>query len=386
MSNPSATSNRTIDTETAHSNTTARGATQPRQSGHVLVLGANGRLGRAAVTAFASAGWQVTAQGRRETTTSEAARRQGVNVVCASFADCLPGKRPAGAPGVDTQTPVAAPHEALAVAARQADVIVHALNPDYTKWDSHMPAHTAQVIELALKGHALLMLPGNVYNFGRDMPPVLTESSPFVASTPKAHQRIALEAALQQAGKLHGLRSVVIRAGNFLAPAGQGETWLEQGMGRKLTQGVFSRMSSQDVGTPWAWLPDLAQVFVQVAERRHMLADAGQPLHHVLHYAGHTLSDSDFKSAFERVLGTQLRTAQFPWWMLRLLAPVSPMFAALVEMRYLSQRAHRLDGTRLQALLGRPAPLTSIDDCLHAALAKHPVATGQVDTSATLAG
>jgi nucleoside-diphosphate-sugar epimerase len=249
-----------------------------------------------------------------------------------------------------------------------------------------MPVHTAQVIQLALQGHALLMLPGNVYNFGSELPQVLDESTPFVANTPKARQRIALEAALQLAGKQHGLRSVVIRAGNFLAPAGQGETWLEQGMGRKLAQGVYSRMSSNDVATAWAWLPDLAEVFVQVAQRRDVLAQATQPLHQVLHYAGYTLSDSDFKNALDRVLGTQLRTAHFPWWMLRLMAPFSPLFAALVEMRYLNQRPHRLDDTRLQTLLGHAAPLTPIDVCLRAALAKRAVATRQIDTAATPAG
>lgn len=382
MHTPFTTSTGAVAVPATHIDTSAEaGDEPPRQPGRVLVLGANGRFGRAAVSAFAAAGWRVTAQVRRNTATSDAARRQGIEVVGATFANALPAGR-----RTDAQLPVDTPCRALADAARQADVIVHGLSPGYTKWDSHMPAHTAQVIDLAMQGQALLMLPGNVYNFGRDLPPVLVESTPFAANTPKARQRIALEAALQQAGERHGLRSVVIRAGNFLAPAGQGDTWLEQGMARKLATGVYSRMSRHDVATSWAWLPDLARVFVQVADRRQVLATSGQPRHQVLHYAGHTLSDSDFKRSFERVLGTQLRTAQFPWWMLRLLAPVSPMFSALVEMRYLSQRPHRLDGTRLQALLGRSAPHTPIDACLHAALAKHPVATGQDQTEVASTG
>lgn len=357
-------------------------AAQRRPAGRVLVLGANGRFGRAAVAAFAGAGWQVTAQVRRVTPASDAARRLGVEVLCAAFADTLPAK-PAASAAQAEPAHTDGPQAALASAARQADVIVHALNPDYTRWDRHMPAHTAQVIDLALLGQAVLMLPGNVYNFGNELPPVLSESTPFVANTPKARQRVALEASLEQAGQQHGLRTVVIRAGNFLAPAGQGETWLEQGMGRKLAQGIFTNMASPDVATPWAWLPDLAQVFVQVAEHRHLLADPARPRHQVLHYAGHTLNNSDFKRAFERVLGTSLRSTQFPWWMLRLLAPVSPLFAALVEMRYLSQRAHRLDDTRLQALLGHAAPCTPIDVCMRSALAKHPVTIGQIDAAPT---
>ncbi|MEY2690305.1 MAG: hypothetical protein RL375_4505 [Pseudomonadota bacterium] len=383
------TPTRAIATPLVHADTgAATSAAAPAERRRVLVLGANGRLGRAAVTAFANAGWQVTAQVRRDTPASDAARQLGVTVVHAAFADRLPAQRASSQDGAADATIVAsasaaAPVDALASAARAADVIVHALNPDYTKWDSRMPAHTAQVIDLALQGRAVLMLPGNVYNFGRDPAPVLTESTPFVPNTPKARQRIALEAALQQAGEAHGLRSIVVRAGNFLAPAGQGETWLEQGMGRRLGRGIFTRMSRRDVATAWAWLPDLAQVFVQVAERRHLLAQAGQPLHQVLHYAGHTLNDSEFQRAFERVLGTSLRTVQFPWWMLRLLAPVSPLFAALVEMRYLSELPHRLDDARLQALLGHSAPCTPIDHCLCAALAKHPVTNGRIDTAAS---
>jgi len=42
--------------------------------GHVLILGANGRFGRAACDAFASAGWAVTAQMRRAPRTGVVAR------------------------------------------------------------------------------------------------------------------------------------------------------------------------------------------------------------------------------------------------------------------------------------------------------------------------
>ncbi|HSW27114.1 MAG TPA: NAD(P)H-binding protein, partial [Burkholderiaceae bacterium] len=73
-----------------------------------LVLGANGRLGAAAVEAFAAAGWAVLAQARRP----PAALPAGTMHVAAELADAA----------------------ALARAAAGARVVVYAVNPLYTQW------------------------------------------------------------------------------------------------------------------------------------------------------------------------------------------------------------------------------------------------------------
>jgi nucleoside-diphosphate-sugar epimerase len=202
-------------------------------------------------------------------------------------------------------------------------------------------------IRVAEASGATLMLPGNVYNFGRELPAVLSEHTPFVANTPKAAQRIALEAALDASRA----RSIVIRAGDFLGDAG---TWIDLAIGKGLAQGRITQMGPQDLAHAWAWLPDLAQVFVRVAERRDAL-----PPHAVLHYEGLTLTGAELQAAFEAALGRPLQASAFPWWALRLAAPFSPMMRALTEMRYLWQRPHRLDEARLQALIG-PVPHTPL--------------------------
>ncbi|MBI5254997.1 MAG: NAD(P)H-binding protein [Burkholderiales bacterium] len=292
----------------------------------VLVLGANGRLGSAAVQAFASAGWQVTAQAR------QAPRQPLPASVQALQADAL-------------DLP------AMTRAAQGVDLIVHALNPDYARWDTLLPPLTDAVIRVAEASGATLMLPGNVYNFGRELPAVLTESTPFVANTPKAAQRIALEAAMAASRA----RSIVIRAGDFLGGTG---TWIDLAIGKGLPDCRITQMGPQDLPHAWAWLPDLAQVFVQVAERVAERPDA-LPRHAVLHYAGLTLTGAELQAAFEAALHRPLQARAFPWWALRLAAPFSPMMRALSEMRYLWQRPHRLDETRLRALIG-PVPHTPL--------------------------
>ena len=92
--------------------------------GTVMVLGANGRLGQAAVLAFAEAGWAVTAQLRRAPRAPLPAGVQRVQ------ADALDVAR-------------------LAHAAKGVQLIVNALNPDYTQWAKLLPPITKAVIEVA---------------------------------------------------------------------------------------------------------------------------------------------------------------------------------------------------------------------------------------------
>jgi nucleoside-diphosphate-sugar epimerase len=344
----------------------------------VMVLGANGRLGRAAVAAFAAAGWAVRA----------VVRPHGHRAAPAAWPA---GVRLVSADALDT--------DALAPAAQGVDVIVNALNPDYTQWDRLLPPLTAAVIALAERSGTTLMLAGSVYNFGKQLPPVLTEDTPFVGNHPKARQRIALEAALAEAAAQRGVRSIVIRAGDFLGDEG---TWIDLAMAKGLARGRFVQPGATDLQHAWAWLPDLAQVFVRVAgiARADRAAAGGQavlPAHAVLHYAGLTLTGAQLQQAFEAALGRPLQTAGLPWWLLRLVSPVAAMPRALLEMRHLWQRPHQLDETRLAALIG-PVPHTPLDAVVRECLARLPEnlrpvpapipapATPQVRTSSRPAG
>lgn len=301
----------------------------------VLILGANGRLGRAAAAAFAAAGWRVLAQARR------------------ALAEKHPGLQPILCEASDTEA-------VLKACAGGVDVIVHGWNPPYTDWEKQVPLLTESALQIARRTGALLMLPGNVYNFGRALPAVLDEDTPQQPSTSKAAIRIALEQRLQ-AASAEGVRSVVIRAGDFIGGAGPG-TWFDLVIASKLVQGRFTYPGPMQLAHAWAWLPDLARVFVAVAERRTGLAPF-----EVLHYAGLTLTGCELHAACERALDRPLQVKQLPWWLLRLAGPVAPMLRALVEMRYLWQRPHRLQQRRLEQLLGN-VPQAGVDVVVRDAL------------------
>ena len=306
----------------------------------VLVLGANGRFGRAAVDAFAAAGWPVLAQMRRAPATP----------------------LPRGATRLDLPL---ADTAALAARARAAGVVVHAVNPLYTRWDSELLPLFRQGVAVARTLGAVLMLPGNVYNYGKSMPARLREDTPEHPSTRKGEQRVAMEAELRRAAD-DGLASVLIRAGDFFG-AGTG-SWLDQAIAKDIVRGRIVYPGRADVEHSWAYLPDLARAFVAVAARGRV-----EGLRR-LHFAGHTLTRTEFVGALERAAGTLglrppagWRVDTLPWGLIRAVGLVHPMWRELARMSYLWDVPHGLSGDALERAAG-PLATTPIDSALRQSL------------------
>lgn len=330
----------------------------------VLVLGALGRLGSAAVRAFARAGWRVIAQ-----------MRPGASAPAVSAAV------QAHTPAVRWLAHDLADTAGLAAAADGANVVVHALNPAYTHaaWQRKAPVlmDAAIAVTRALSaasiasggGAATLMLSGNVYNFGESLPPVLREDTPQAATGLKGRVRIALESQLQAATHDGRLRAVVMRAGDYFG-SGTG-AWLDQAIAKDITRGRVTWPGPLDVTTPWAYLPDLARSFVQVAQRREQL-----PAFDTFHFAGHNVTGAHWVDALTDIAweqgwlpsGGQLKVGHLPWPLLRAFGLFNARFEALASMRYLWATPHRLDPTRLETLIG-PVPQTAFADAVRAALA-----------------
>ena len=312
----------------------------PSDRPQVLVLGAGGRFGAAAVSAFAQAGWQVLAQARRPLSPLP----EGVRTLVLPLADT----------------------DALVQAAHGVRAVVYAVNPIYTRWDQDLLPLARQGMTLAERLGARFMLPGNVYNFGDEMPALLREDCPERPSTRKGEQRRDLEAELQQRSA-QGLRSVVIRAGDFYG-AGAG-SWLDLAIAKNLPKGRLVYPGPLHRPHAWAYLPDLARAFV-IAASRDDLPDVVR-----WHFAGHTLTGEQFLQALEQAaarLGWQMpggwQHAGMPWGLIRLAGLVWPMGRELARMAYLWQRPHALDGRAMALALGA-LPSTPPIQALEQALA-----------------
>jgi nucleoside-diphosphate-sugar epimerase len=296
----------------------------------VLILGARGRFGLAAARAFSDAGWQVVGHMRPGATApAEAASDPRITWLSSNLYDTV----------------------ALAQAAHSADVVVHALNPAYTHkaWQAEALPMAQAALDVSRALGATLMFMGNIYNFGREMPAVLREYTPQRAQTVKGRIRIAIEQLIEQSD----VRAVVIRAGDFFG-SGQG-TWFDQVMVKDIRKGALTYPGPPDVATAWAYLPDLAKTFVEVAERRAQLLPF-----EVFHFAGHSVTARDWVAAITPIArrqgwvaaGADVRLGRLPWAFIRLAAWVVPIWAALAEMRYLWDAPHALANAKLVALIG----------------------------------
>ena len=311
----------------------------------VLVLGARGRFGAAAVEAFRQAGWQVVAQARAGRTGPAQA---GVRWVAADPDDT----------------------EALAQAAQGAQVVVHALSPRYTHraWRRELPGLTQAAIAIARRLEATLMLPASVYNFGECMPPELREDTAQAAITFKGRMRIESERAIEAATRDGRMRAVVIRGGDFFG-SGQG-SWLDLAIAKALRAGQVTYPGALDVPTAWAYLPDMARAFVRVAQRRDRLAPF-----EILHFGGYTLTGAQWVDVLRDLAWEHgwlqadgsLRVRRVPWPLMRAIGLFVPTVAALCEMSYLWTTPHRLVNRRMAELIG-PEPHTPFDQAVRESL------------------
>lgn len=273
----------------------------------VLILGASGKIGGHAARAFAAAGWTVRRYMR----------------------------------GTD-----------MTAAATGAQVIVNGLNPpNYHDWGRLLPALTEQVIAAARASGATVILPGNVYNFG-NQPGVLDEATPHRAQTRKGKVRIRIEQMYRDAG----VPTIILRAGNFIDPEGNGDV-MSRVIAPGIGKGRLTAPGDPDVIQPYAYLPDMARAMVMLADRRGSLARFED-----VPFAGHAFTLTELQRDLSAARGQPVRITRFPWWAIRLAAPVWELGRELLEMRYLWDMPHTLSGAKLARLLPDfvPTPRTQV--------------------------
>lgn len=229
----------------------------------------------------------------------------------------------------------------LMQAARGADVIVNGWHPAYPDWQAQVPELTDRVIAAARVSGATVIIPGNVYVFGPDTPAPWSHESSFAATNPLGRIRIEMEAAFRRSG----VRCILLRAGDFLDTQASGN-WFDMIMAKKLDKGVFTAPGDPDTRRAWAYLPDVARAAVMLAEKREQL-----PLYCDVSFEGYTMSARQMAQHIAGITGREIAVKRMIWWPLYGLIPFWKLARYLVEMRYLWNTPHSLDGTRLAALL-----------------------------------
>lgn len=279
----------------------------------VLILGGNGKIGSHAAEAFWNAGWNVRHYDR--------------------------------ATGDMTQ------------AAQGADVIVNGLNPPmYRNWAKTIPAITDQVIAAAKASGATVIIPGNIYNFGQ-VTGELSEETPHDPHTRKGKIRVEMEETYRAAG----VRTIILRAGSFIDPNGNGDI---------MSAMIMRSAKSRKVNVPgdpeamqaYAYVPDWGRAAVMIAEKRDQLATFED-----IPFPGHSFTINQFKAHLDATSGQHFKLTAFPWWMIRLASPFVELCRELWEMRYQYDMDHWIGSEKFDRLLPDFKP-TPIEQVMSAAL------------------
>ncbi|MEP3347035.1 MAG: epimerase [Litoreibacter sp.] len=292
----------------------------------VLILGANGRFGRNAAAAFSWANWNVTRFDRAT--------------------DTLPD------------------------AAWGADIIINAWNPAYPDWARIVPELTAQVIDTAKDTGATVLIPGNIYNYGTDMPAELRESTPHNPTSPLGQIRNDMEQSYRDAR----VRTIVLRAGDFIDTSASGN-WYDKVITAKLGKGLVDYPGNLDVPHAWAFLHDLADAAVMLCDKAAEL-----PVFFEANFPGYTLTARELHHAIEQATGRRLMLREMPWWPVKLARPFWPTAKPLLEMQYLWDTPHSIVSERLGELLPDFAP-TPLHEAIAASLPDHIDPNGKVARS-----
>ncbi len=301
-----------------------------------IVLGANGRFGRAAVLAFTQEGWKMKAFARKRSGTEPSAN---VEIVTGNAFD----------------------EAELTAACSGADVIVNALNPPYERWSRDLPRLTSNVIAAAATSSATVMIPGNVYNYGTRLSPILTENTPQHADTKKGRLRIEMERAYADAAE-RGVRTIIIRGGDFIESLQTGN-WFDSYIANKSGQGKTTYPGPLDTTHAWAYLPDMARAMVLLAGKREQFEAFEE-----FGFAGYSLTGRELVAAIEQATGTKQKVGSIPWPLMRIISLFSPRIREVLEMRYLWNTPHEIDGRLLAATIPDFSP-TPLDMAIREALA-----------------
>jgi nucleoside-diphosphate-sugar epimerase len=308
-----------------------------------LVLGATGGIGGEIARQMRDAGWQVRALKRGAKVPSE--HREGIEWINGDALD----------------------RASVSAAARNAAVIVHAVNPPgYRNWAKVVLPMLDNTIAAAAGAHATIVLPGTIYNFGPDSFPVLTEDSPQHPVTRKGAIRVAMERRLRDYAE-HGGRVLIVRAGDFFGPR-MANSWLSQGLikaGSPITR-IYDP-GRPGMGHAWSYVPDVARTVLELLDKGAALEPFA-----TFHMAGHWDTDgTQMIHAIRRVVQRRTRVepkiSEFPWWLLTVLAPFVTTFREMREMRYLWREPLRMDNSRLREVLGAE-PHTPLEQAVEATL------------------
>lgn len=280
-----------------------------------FVLGA-GPMGRAIAETLANTGRQVTV-----VTRDGRAISTGIDVARADLSD--PDQTSAACAG--------------------ADIVYFCAAPPYHQWPTAFPALQEAAIAAAAKTGAVLVAVENLYGYG--IAGTLHENMPLAAKTCKGAVRAQMSERLLAAHQRGEARCVAGRATDFFGPDVSMSALGDRFWPALLAGKAIDWVGDPDAPHSFAFLPDLAEAYVALAERSETWGRA---------WHLPALPPISVRELCERVRSPNAtpKIRKTPSWVLRAVGMFQPAAREVIEMRYMFDNPFEIDYSDFDRALG----------------------------------
>jgi nucleoside-diphosphate-sugar epimerase len=225
---------------------------------------------------------------------------------------------------------------------KDKNVIFHGINYPYNKWFGNMDTATEKVIEAASQNGAMIVFPGNVYNYGNL--PLIHEDSPQKPCTRKGSLRVELEKMLYDAAYAGKCKVLNVRLPDFWGP-----NVLNDGIKpifmNALNKKALPWSSKADIPHQMVFTKDAAEMMVRLMKKGVV-----KPYENY-NYGGYihpTLKG--FLNQISRLANAPEKIQVYPKWLFSVLGIFMPVMKEVKEMLYLFENSVILDDNKVRKL------------------------------------
>lgn len=247
--------------------------------------------------------------------------------------------------------------DAVRETCRDAAAVYHCANVPYQDQVRVMPQMQTSILQGVAATGAKLVVLDTLYSYGETGGNVMTEATPFAATTRKGRMRTQLAREYMQAHADGKLRVTLARAADFYGPRVTNSAFGD----RVFTPAVAGKrarlLGNIDLPHSFSYINDVARTMAVLGENEQSF---GRAWHVPVTPAD--VTQRDMVKTIERILGKPVKILAFPKLAIRAFGLFDPFMREFVEMFYQYQEPQTVDASAVAETFGLHA--TPIEEAI----------------------
>jgi nucleoside-diphosphate-sugar epimerase len=244
--------------------------------------------------------------------------------------------------------------EGLNEAVAGASIVYQCANPPYNRWVDQFPTMQSNILNAAAAVNAKVVIGENVYMYGDTDTAVMTEDSPYAATTRKGIVRAQMAMDAITADKNRTVRVTIGRGSDFFGPFATNSMMGERQIGRAVRGTKASLVGNIDVPHSFTYINDFGRALVSLA----LNDSADRNVWHVPNAPA--LTQREFMNCVFSEIGREPAMSAMGRLMMRIGGVFIPEARESVEMMYQFEKPFIVDSTKFEKQFGWSATDISV--------------------------